>query len=334
MIARRDFDAAVFPDLRAQLSGASDACHEAVASTWSAEKLDERARSLVARDCPLCGESRSSSDRIVTKHGIDVARCRSCSMVYSTSVSRDGAGLVTFTDPESSASFVARQEETAYRQLARTKHEYFLQEAERVTTPGPLLDIGCCTGDFLEAAIARNWRPVGIEASERFASVARSRGFAVRTGTFPDTVMPRAHETYQAISLLDVLEHLADPVASLRALRPHLGRSGILIVQVPNFDSPLVALEGAASRNYALSHWSHFTRRTLTATAAKAGFEARRLETVISELDRIATHPRAAVERAIRGAIGDGVAIPATIDAEWLHEHFLGFKLFGLFAPA
>lgn len=334
MISRRDFDAAAFPHLRARLSRASDACHQALGSAWSAEKRHERAKSLVARDCPLCGESRSSSDRIVTKHGMDVARCRRCSMVYTTSVARGGAGLLTFTDRRASGSFVARQEEPAYRQLARRKHEYFLQQAECVTTPGPLLDIGCCTGDFMEAARDANWSPAGIELSEHFASVARSRGFVVRTGQFPDTVVPRPHERYQAISMLDVLEHLADPVAALRALRRNLGRSGVLIIQVPNFDSPLMALEGAANRNYSLTHWSHFTRTTLSATAAKAGFEARRLETVITELDLILQHPRDAVERAIRGSIGEGVTIPATIDAEWLHDHFLGFKLFGLFAPA
>lgn len=334
MITRRDFDAAAFPDLRAQLKRASDACHHGVGSAWSAKKRDERAKTLVARDCPLCGASRSSSDRIVTKHGMDVASCRNCSLVYTTSVSRSAAALLTFTDPGASSSFIARQEETAYRQLARTKHEYFLQEAGRVTTPGPLLDIGCCTGDFMEAARGRGWSPAGIEASEHFASIARSRGFAVRTGLFPDTVAPRPHESYQAITMLDVLEHLADPVAALRALRSHLGRSGILVIQVPNFDSPLMALEGAANRNYSLTHWSHFTRRTLSATAAKAGFKPRRLETVITELDVILQHPRDAIDRAIRESIGNGVTIPATIDAEWLHEHFLGFKLFGLFALA
>lgn len=334
MITRRDFDAAASPGLRKQLSRASDACHRAVGSAWSAEKLDARAKSLVARDCPLCGESRSRSARIVTKHGMDIARCRSCSLVYATSVSRGDAGLLTFTDREASGPFVARQQEAAYRRLARTKHEYFLQEAERVTTLGSLLDIGCCTGDFMEAARERNWSPAGIEVSEHFASVARSRGFDVRTGLFPDTAAPRPHESYQAISMLDVLEHLVDPVAALRALRPHLGRSGILIIQVPNFDSPLMALEGVANRNYSLTHWSHFTRRTLRATAAKAGFEARRLETVITELDLILQHPRDAIERAVRGSIGDDVTIPATIDAEWLHEHSLGYKLFGLFAPA
>jgi hypothetical protein len=67
--------------------------------------------------------------------------------------------------------------------------------------------------------------------------------------------------------------------------------------------------------------------------AAAAGLRTLRLETVLTELDVILTFERELVGRSIVAVVGD-VPIPEPLDTGWLHEHFLGYKLFGLFTPA
>ena len=74
------------------------------------------------------------------------------------------------------------------------------------------------------------------------------------------------------MAVLDVLEHFAEPLRFLTELRTHLSPGGRLLVQVPNWDSLLVRLEGDRSSVVAPGHWSYFTPRTLPALLARSGF--------------------------------------------------------------
>lgn len=334
MITRDDFDACRFPELRRQLADNAQALQDSVLSTWNDRQLDGWREGLAPRDCPLCSSPERLADVIVSKHGVDVVRCRKCSMVYTNRIAQARHALFTFTNERTAASFASHQAVAAYSQLARRKYAYYLQEAECLARPGMLLDIGCCVGDFMVAGRARHWQPVGIDASEHFAAIARRKGFEVRTEVFPDELSLQPGERFRMISLLDVLEHLHDPVNALKSLMPHLDGDGILMIQVPNFDSPLVALQGAGSSNHARSHWSYFTADTLATAVVAAGFKVLSIQTVITELDLILRYPRDLVESTIRSVVGDGVVLPETVNADWLHEHRLGYKLFGMFSPS
>ena len=126
-----------------------------------------------------------------------------------------------------------------------------------------------------------------------------------------------------------MLEHFAEPLRFLAELRAHLAPGGRLLVQVPNWDSLLVRLEGDHSSVVTPGHWSYFTPRTLPALLARSGFRALRVETVVSELDRIMTYSPARIAdwlRRLRPAASVG-----TLGATRLHDLCLGYKLVGIF---
>src|SRR5262249_44992987 len=108
-------------------------------------------------------------------------------------------------------SYFANEE--AFVKLA---HDH-LRVLEREAQPGRLLEVGCAGGYFLQAARDRGWQPVGIEISEVAADYARQTlGLDVRTGTL-ETVSLEP-ESFDAVFLGDVLEHVPDPVGTLRAV--------------------------------------------------------------------------------------------------------------------
>ena len=75
-----------------------------------------------------------------------------------------------------------------------------------------------------------------------------------------------------------VLEHLDDPVATLRAVRTRLRPGGVVIAAVPNGDSIQARATGASWLALDLPrHLSHFTPESLRTTFRAAGYEVERL---------------------------------------------------------
>lgn len=71
--------------------------------------------------------------------------------------------------------------------------------------------------------------------------------------------------------ILEVLEHVADPLGFLTKASAHLAPGGRLFVQVPNWDSLLFRLDGAKSSAVVPGRWRYFTPETLRDVLARAG---------------------------------------------------------------
>lgn len=94
-----------------------------------------------------------------------------------------------------------------------------------------LLDVGCAHGWFIEAASER-FEVSGIEPDGAVADATRARGLSVRGGFFPDVL--DGDETFDVIVFNDVLEHIPDVNATLKACREHLASGGLVVVNAPS----------------------------------------------------------------------------------------------------
>ena len=140
------------------------------------------------------------------------------------------------------------------------------------------LELGCSHGAFLQQLREHQWECLGIEPAAEVARIAAERGFDVRVGslesvvaTDPQTFAPGS---FDAIFAWMVIEHLHDPVATLRLARELLKPGGTLSFSVPNF--------GCWERRafgrfwYALqlpTHLQHFTASSLGRLLQTSGFE-------------------------------------------------------------
>jgi len=107
---------------------------------------------------------------------------------------------------------------------------------------GDMLDVGAATGFFLDLARNRGWRTVGVEPSEFAVSVAKGKGLDVRQGIVEDLAIP--DNSFDVITMWDVIEHVNAPRASLAAAFRLLRPGGVLAINTPDSGSTLARLLG------------------------------------------------------------------------------------------
>jgi 2-polyprenyl-3-methyl-5-hydroxy-6-metoxy-1,4-benzoquinol methylase len=101
---------------------------------------------------------------------------------------------------------------------------------------GRLLDVGCGSGLYLHAFQRLGWEACGVEISAPVAEQARQTlGLRIFTGVLEEARFPDGH--FDVVTLLHVLEHLPDPVGTLREVSRILKPEGIVVLAVPNFRS-------------------------------------------------------------------------------------------------
>jgi 2-polyprenyl-3-methyl-5-hydroxy-6-metoxy-1,4-benzoquinol methylase len=95
---------------------------------------------------------------------------------------------------------------------------------------GRLLDIGAGIGILMDAAIKDGWVAEGVEPSATAAERARKRtGAVVHEGLLEDTVLSEG--CYDAVTILDILRSVPDPLKFLVAARRVLRPGGVLLIR-------------------------------------------------------------------------------------------------------
>jgi SAM-dependent methyltransferase len=100
-------------------------------------------------------------------------------------------------------------------------------------SPKRALELGCADGQFLERLEREGWEAEGVEPAAEPARRAQARGLRVHIGRLDPGLMPADY--FDAVFAWMVLEHLHDPLATLREIRRVLKDSAWLVFSVPNF---------------------------------------------------------------------------------------------------
>jgi SAM-dependent methyltransferase len=92
-------------------------------------------------------------------------------------------------------------------------------------------DLGCGCGMMLQR-LSQKYDPIGLDGSRHAIEFALHRGVNAKLGALPEDV-PLSRESYDAVLLLDVLEHLKYDHDSVEVGASLLKTGGILICTVP-----------------------------------------------------------------------------------------------------
>jgi SAM-dependent methyltransferase len=131
-----------------------------------------------------------------------------------------------------------------------------------------LLELGCGTGNVLEA-LGEFGEAVGMESHPELLAAARRRGVDARAGALPGDLVVEPGWA-DVVLLLDVLEHLDDDLAALRAARRTLGDDGVLVLTVPALPWLWTA------HDVTLGHRRRYTAGSLRRRVERSGFTVTR----------------------------------------------------------
>jgi 2-polyprenyl-3-methyl-5-hydroxy-6-metoxy-1,4-benzoquinol methylase len=137
-----------------------------------------------------------------------------------------------------------------------------------------VLDVGCGTGAFLywlrELRRAAAW---GVDFSPDVVGYVRERlGIPVAQGTMETADLPP--NTFDWVTLWDVIEHDPAPRATLAKVREVLKPDGFLVLETPNVQSPVARLFRRWWLEFGVvpRHLVFNSPRTLTALLTRCGF--------------------------------------------------------------
>ena len=209
---------------------------------------------------------RASSDHALMDQ---VVECRACRMVYLAprlDATLIQGGYEEVEDPR----FVAQNP-----QRIRT-FSSSLQSILKRTGIDPkgkrLLDIGCAGGACLVAARDLGFDVEGIEPSRWLSAYARSEyGLNVRQGILTAGAYP--DQSFDVISLWDVLEHVPEPRDILHVVRSLLKPDGYLWLNYPNIGSLAARLMGWRWPFWLSVHLHYYRPHAIRRQVEQAGFE-------------------------------------------------------------
>ena len=266
--------------------------------------------------CVAC--DRAARLRWFRHRGEDYRACPACGTSVAAKLPT-AAGLRHFYEVEYPARFVRPE-------VPASRLDLFDELVARLGPPRGrrrLLDVGCGPGHFVASAAAAGWRAVGLELAAEMCAAARTTA-ACDVVQSDSVLLPFDTASMDAVTFINVLDHLVDPYGALAEAHRVLAPDGLLVIRVPNgaFHRRATQFFSMLGRRgwlgkfgaYPVFHVFGFTARGLRRLVERSGFHVLSLRN--SPLS--AEGPSAADSRApglprwLRGA---GETVAATLHA-------------------
>jgi SAM-dependent methyltransferase len=235
------------------------------------------------RACPACGSGgphrrhHAPGKEAIGGGPLELLTCASCGAQFQPRVPTE-AELGRWYDYMGHIAVNSQTSPLLDRRLARLVAVF-----DEVRQTGRLLEIGCGGGLLVRAASARGWEVWGTEISPSCASLLRPvMGDRIFHGTVVEAPFPS--ESFDGAAMIEVIEHLVDPLPYLLSIRRLLRPGGRLFLTTPNVAGASARVLGTRARAYMSEHLTYFDPRSMTSLLTRAGFDSVEVSTTNADL--------------------------------------------------
>lgn len=199
----------------------------------------------IIRHCPLCDvndlsfggseqcffpEDAHDDVKIFDKAFISLSICNNCGFAFTQSL----PSSPTFFSHRYDNKFFDPLTELNSNRKKEILDDIFSRLNQLGKKNGTLLDIGSFAGNLMEYARTKGFSPQGVELNPTLAQFTIEKlKVKVYCDEFQKAKLPQCH--FDVITIIDVLEHLVDPLQILKNIKFSLKDDGILIIKVPNY---------------------------------------------------------------------------------------------------
>lgn len=227
-------------------------------------------------NCPLCGSQKhekflTTFDRfnLNTELDFQIVACLTCDFKFLNPRPKPEV-ISRFYESEGYQPFLSTQSrlnlsDRIYRLVRKAAIIGKRSSIEKLKSRGKLLDVGCGTGEFLDEMQKHGWQVEGIEKDTEAAEFARRKySLNIHTTSLGECNFPE--KSFDVITMWHVLEHLYQPLESLKTVQMLSKDDGVILVATPNissFDAGFYKTNWVALD--APRHLSHFNSESMTA---------------------------------------------------------------------
>jgi 2-polyprenyl-3-methyl-5-hydroxy-6-metoxy-1,4-benzoquinol methylase len=190
----------------------------------------------------------------------DLHRCLNCGFIQCNSID----DVTSYYEGLEDQTY---EESRAEREIQAIK---LLSLLYNYKPQGELLDIGAGSGILVEQAKKLGYEPEGVEPSRWLQRQATERGLTVHLGTFPNKEIQKKVDI---VTLIDVIEHVSNPVELLTGVRETMQEDGIGLLVTPDLDSIAARIMGKKWWHYRVAHIGYFNKKTLEMAINRSGLE-------------------------------------------------------------
>ncbi len=218
------------------------------------------------QNCPVCKSSKVDPLLTVKDHSVSgesfvIWQCTDCTLRFT----QDAPAVQEIGPYYKSDDYISHTNtnkgmvNASYQRIRK----FTLQQKaglviSETRTSGKILDVGCGTGAFLSVMKEKGWAVTGIEPDDDARTIA--------TQTFGVDPLPAEDfytlpdDSFDAITLWHVLEHVHDLHAYMEKLRSMLKGKGKIFIAVPNYTSVDASIYGPFWAAYDVPrHLYHFS---------------------------------------------------------------------------
>lgn len=232
--------------------------------------------------CNLCG---ADDFDILFNQGVAqsarIVKCRRCGLIYANP--RDAGvdhedyensapeGILKGVETDTTHPFRWRYDKEKFQTRDFNQTYRLLQDLH--PNKGHVVEVGSSLGFLLRRFLGDGWEATGVDPWQEVPFFTREvQGFDTIPLTLEQAKLPA--ESADVVILLHVIEHVPDPLETMREIWRVLKPGGHMVLETPRYDTFMFKLMGRRERSLRMDgHIYFYSDQTLKQSCEEAGFK-------------------------------------------------------------
>ena len=234
---------------------------------------------ILISHCDVCGQTKPEMFKIYFDGYLKLYKCKTCGFVAQ--YPGPGKNTIIFDYKDKYQGFIEKQKVQEFLYPERQKAlQDILNRIITYKASGRILDVGSGDGQFLHLCSKKGFECYGVDDSKILSEYASKKTNAkITQGLYDKKMFPQSY--FDAISLIQVLEHIPNPTIALETAKYHLRPGGILLIEVPSIHNPrFLAYQWTGIKSFVKppdgiieTHCGYYTQKVLKILTEKCGFK-------------------------------------------------------------
>lgn len=226
--------------------------------------------------CPVCRETVRFLYTIERFDPVlQIGICNHCRLQMQLDVTKDPSDYYSEDYYTGNQQYTYRDERKTL-EYDRIVHNARLKTIQKYAKDSRFLDTGCSFGGFTESASLAGFDATGIDVSKYAVDYGISQGRRLIHGDLFSPELTKEisqNGRFDCITLIEVIEHLADPQRVFQRLSELLNNEGLLVLQTADFGGQQAIREKENYHYYLPGHLFYYSASNLKNILTQHGLE-------------------------------------------------------------